>query len=769
MSSLTEPLPQHDLPDWMRLARRGFDWGLLLVLALCLIVAAPFLLRGDLPTTNASENYVYRTNDYATAIQQGWIYPRWSPHVLGGYGAPIPNFYPPAAPYTAAVFQVLLTNNPVAAVRLFYVVATCVAGLAMYALVTRRSGAAAGILAAMLYIYSPVVSYTTPHIQGNMPHMLALALTPALLWAADRTLRNERPQNLLLVVGLAAALLLTDVKNAFMAYLLALGYALWLTISFRSYRGFRRLVAGVFLGVIAAGFYWIPAILEQTAIHWQANGTSPLLRLSLNEIVTPIQAIDPSAMVHYPQMTIGLVVFLCAVGGAATNLLLSQRIDFGKFFIAAGLFITATGLLLMPTETDLLGLILMCGAVAGSEILRLRLRLSSRPKRLTLPVLMITIWIGSINIWSPPEAAENVGSANGAAQVRYEQQGYGIAVLPSGDALPTSLANDLAFSPSLIDSYTSSTINKLAPGQISGGFRASPLANDSQSDEFQLIQTTSPTTLNILTAYFPGWSANIGEQRLSVQANPTTGLIQVEVPILNANNAELSIHLGTTDVRNGSWTLSGIILIMVLIWTWGKIRRTHKTIIEDVMLLKLEEARLIALPVVCFGIAALLVLLPNNPLIDLTPLPNSGLQGSFSTQIRSTAGLNLSAFRLGKNVYHANEPLDLTLFWQTQRFLTDNYLVKLFLVNNSDESRWNETALHSPGFYPTKRWNTQQYVVDYYDFVLENGILEGNYQIHVEAYVCRDVCTADDRISFYDSTGNLLGTDLILPTLISIR
>lgn len=768
MSSATELPSQQDQPDWMRLARRGFDWGLLLVLALCFIASAPFLLRSDISTTNASENYVYRTYDYATAIQEGWLYPRWSSHVLGGYGAPIPNFYAPAAPYTAALFQILLTNSAVAAVRLLYVFATCMAGLAMYVLVMRHSGAAAGILAAMLYVYSPYMRLTVPHIQGDLPHMLILALTPALLWATDRIVRNDQPQNILLLVIISAALLLTDAKGAAFAYLLAGSFGLWQAAVMRSYRGMRQFVFGLFIGILLAGFYWIPALLEQSAIHWQANGSSPVIRLSLIEMIAPIQPIDPAEMVPYPQMTIGLITFLYAVGGALTSIALKRWFNFGNFFMSAGLVIATIAVTFAPSETDLLGFVLLCAAISGSDVLLLRAKLSTRPRRLTLPVLMITIWISSTAVWSPPLATEAFGSADGAAQVRYEQQGYGAAVLPAGEAIPSSVSIGLAPNPPLIDSYVSGDINKLAPGQITGSFRASLISHVTQGDVFQLVQASIPTTLNILTAYFPGWHASIGEQRLSLQANPTTGLIQVEVPVINSSNAELTINFGTTDIRYRSWIISGIALLITIIWTWRKLRKKRRNLIEDLALLKLDEARLIAVPVCCFGLVALLVLSPT-PFISLTPTAYSGLQNSFSTQLRSTSGLNLSAFRLATNVYSAQDSIDLTLYWQTQRFLADNYHVKIFLVNNSDGTRWNETASRSPGFYPTKRWNTQQYVSDHYQFRFENGIPQGNYQIHVAAYTCHLICTTDDPLTFYDANGQPLGSDLILPTLISIQ
>lgn len=766
MSSTINLPPQPELPDWMRRAQRGVDWGLLLVLGICLIVSAPFLMRGELPHTNASENYVYRTNDYADAIREGWLYPRWSPNVLGGYGAPIPNFYAPAAPYAAAIFQVLLTNSPVSAVRLLYIFAICAAGLSVYALVMRRSGAAVGILAAMLYVYSPYISLTVPHIQGDLVTMILLGLTPALLWATDRLVMNNQPQNMLLVSLFATSLMLTDIKGAVIAYLLAMIFALWNARRNRSTIGIFRFISTVGLGILLSGFFWMPALLEQGAIHWQSNGEPAPLLMRLNDIIAPIRALDPADMIPRPQFSLGIVGFLFVVGGSI-SIIVRRRFDVGGFFLVIGLIGTAVALILVPTETHLFAIVVLCASVVGSHVLLLATKLPARRQRLALPILMVTIWIGSTTVWSPPEAKEPFGTTDGTAQVNYEQQGYGVAVLPSGAEIPSTLSGKLAPSPYLIDGYQAGSINKLAPGQISGNIRLSPLSHSTHNDRFQLGSVSSPVTINFLTAYFPGWRAAVGDQRINIQPNSSTGLIQIEMPILNINNGELSITFGTTSVRYGSWLISGVALLIITILTWGKFRTSRKNFIDHLILLKQEEARLIALPICCFGIVAFLVLIPN-PYINVSASPNVGLANSYSTQLRSSTGLTLNAFRLSHNVYTKDETLEITLFWQAQRFLPKNYLVKLFLVNNNDGSRWNETALRYPGFYPTRRWNTRQYVNDEYRLRLEKNIPSGNYQIHVEAFDCAETCTTDERLEFYNITGQALGEDLTLPTLITI-
>ncbi len=768
MSRFEKSIPSPDLPDWMRRAQRGLDWGFLLVLALCIIVSAPFLFRSELSHNNANENYVYRTNDYAESIAEGWLYPRWSPNVLGGYGAPIPSFYPPAPAYGAAILQVLLTNNAVSAVRILYVLATCLAGITVYMLVMRHSGATAGILAAMLYVYSPYISLVVPHIQGDLTTMLMLALAPAILWATSRLITAHQPQNMPLVSLFTAGLFLTSVKEAIAICVLVTAFAIWQYKQKPKKRKFIQFLLAMGLGILLAGFYWIPSWLEQSAIHWQPNILSELFTLRFRELITPFRAIDTAEMMPRPQFTLGIITLLFAVAGGLNHIILIRKFNFGFFFLVSGLVITFIAAFILPHEIWLLGIIILCYSIAGSDVLILSKNLSVRLQRLLLPILMVAIWIGSTAIWLPPPAAQPFGDSDGAAQINYEQQGYGIAILPAGEDIPSTLTDKLDPNRTLIDSYKSGgLINKLAPSQVTGSFQASPLSHFTHGDQFQLRQTGSAVTLSFLTAYFPGWRATVNGQRVNLQPNSDTGLIQVDLPLLTDRTSELLIALGSTNVRLGSWLVSGLTLLIVIVIAWGKFRTLRKNPLEDLDLLKQAEARLIALPVGCFGLVALLILIPN-PFFRVTQQGSSDISNSFMTQMRSTTGLTLAAFQLPQNVYSAGDDFDITLFWQTQRFLTENYQVKIFLQNINDGSHWNETSLRNPGYYPTRRWNTTQYLSDKYEFSLDQHIPSGNYQIHVQAYNCSVNCNENMRLNFFNPNGQALRNDIILPTLIAI-
>jgi hypothetical protein len=273
--------------------------------------------------------------------------------------------------------------------------------------------------------------------------------------------------------------------------------------------------------------------------------------------------------------------------------------------------------------------------------------------------------------------------------------------------------------------------------------------------------------LEILTAYFPGWGANMDGRPISLNRHAESGLIQIELPRLPLGNSELTISLGPTAIRTGSWLVANCVLLMTLILTAGRTRQ-HKGGFEEMILLSRGEVRLLVVPVMAFVVVTLGLSSLNLP-FSLRPRPGYGLENSTTVNARTDAGLSVLALRLKGNEYSGGDRLNLTLYWQAQRFLTEDYQVKVYLVNNRDQSQWSATALRQPGYYPTQRWNTRQYVSDRYVLDLAPEMTAGNYQITLEVYPCKPTCAPENRLTFFSSAGQNLGTSLILPTLIAVR
>nr|MCU0511691.1 6-pyruvoyl-tetrahydropterin synthase-related protein [Anaerolineae bacterium] len=316
-------IPEADLPDWMRRSRRRFDPGLLIVLLFSLGAAWSFLLNPALPRTGDSESYVFRAVDTAAALREGQLYPRWSPHALNGYGAPIPAFYPPAAPYLAGFIAVMFTDDTLVALRLLCAGALLLAGTAVYALVLRRVNAPAGVVAAALYVYSPFIGLTLPHLEGDLAGLLAAALLPALLWAVNRWLALRQPVDFALVAAGTAALLLTQPVYLPVAALLAGGLAALQVLETRQPAPVLPLLAALLAGVALAAFYWLPALVEMPFVRWlPAPVPAPAERLTLAGLVQPMRQIDPAALLTPPLFSLGVVLPGLALLSAATRLAL---------------------------------------------------------------------------------------------------------------------------------------------------------------------------------------------------------------------------------------------------------------------------------------------------------------------------------------------------------------------------------------------------------------------------------------------------------------
>jgi hypothetical protein len=763
MTSTVEiAIPSHELPDWMRQARRGIDWGVLLIFAFSLTIALPFITQNTLPHTNASENYVYRTEDYAAALREGRLYPRWSPNALTGYGAPIPHYYPPAPAYTAALIQVLFTGDAVLAVRLVYIAALSLAGMMTYLLVTRRAGARAGLLAGVLYVYSPYIGLTGPHILGDLPGVMSFALLPLLLWGVDKLLTRRFSLDVFLIALITAGFYLTSIRGAWISTLLAIALVGWHRHDGRRVPWLRG-IGAYLLGIGAAGFYWIPALLEYDAVHWRTATIPTALKLTPTSLITPAQEIDLGTLLPAPQLSMGLALVILGIAGAISTYYFRRESSFQILFLILGLGMGGITLVFFPHDIWLLSTITFCIAIGSTAVLHWRGNLPRQWRRSFLPALLVLVWITAIPVWLPPLSSDPFGAADALAQVQYELQGYGTAVVPPGQPIPSTLSEGLSPNRLLIEGYQANNINKIAAGQMSAGVQIGVLEHDTHADIFQ-IRASVPLTLNVLTAYFSGWRASISGQAIPLRPDPITGLIQIEVPV--ERTGELQLSLGTTLVRAGAWIITWVCCLIVLIITWGKWRRRTSGY-DEIEQFSLQEARLLTILLICFSV---IILLFNNPGFPLTLRPRAGyaMQNSTFIQNRTDTGLSLLAFNLRGGQHRRGDAVPLTLYWQTQRFLSENYQVQLYLTNAQTGSRSKETSLRHPGNYPTRRWKTGLYVADVYELILSSEIEPGNYQINVEVFTCNPDCTTGEQITFFNTNGQSLNTTLRLPALIVV-
>ncbi len=754
----TETVAQENLPIWMEKTLRGTDWGILIVLALSLLAAWPFLLQSGLPRTNASENYVYRTADTVQALGEGRLYPRWSPNAINGYGAPIPQYYPPGAAYLPALLDVLLTNNATLAVKLIYSAAFLLAGGSVYAFVTRRSNARAGVVAALLYVYSPYLDLVAPHLLGDLPGMIGLALLPALLWSIDRLLQINRPFDLLYVALISAGLLLTDVHIAMAGWLLAAALVAFSRQRFP--RWYLALAAGL-LSVGLAAFYWLPALAEADAVQWYVRPDALAGTLTLGGLLAPLLPLDPGALLPLRQFTLGLAAPLLALASIVP--VMRRRLSFHALFLAAGLVFIVLGLAVLPSATELVGVIALCLAIGASAVV------TWNRKALLPAVTAGLILVAAAPGWLAPRWSAEPLDTSASAQLDYEQQGFGIAALPNGKALPSSIAPDSTPNRNLIASTHAGVMNK---AESAVGAQVGVLAHNTHSDQFQ-AQTMAALTLHILTAYFPGWSARLNEDSIPLRRS-TDGLIDVDLP--GPVRGELQVTLGATPPRTFGWMIAWAALIVLGGLTLARSRRaaravrmSHSPVLE---LLPKADALLLALLGVSFAAAVAATAIPGAPLRAQTEArPNYLLAGSATLDNRSDTGLELMAYRVEQQNYRRGDDIDLTLYWHTLRFLTENYAERLSLLDLQTGEYREPSDLRVPGGYPTRRWLPGYYIPDRYTFVLPPEFPAGDFSPALEVCLAApDGCAqSGGPLTFFTGASTTYGPVLVLPIILNIQ
>jgi hypothetical protein len=105
--------------------------------------------------------------------------------------------------------------------------------------------------------------------------------------------------------------------------------------------------------------------------------------------------------------------------------------------------------------------------------------------------------------------------------------------------------------------------------------------------------------------------------------------------------------------------------------------------------------------------------------------------------------------------------LQLTLYWQAERLLDQNWTVFVHLADNSGALVAQHDSQPRDGAYPTSVWDPGEVVADQHEVRLPVDLPEGDYQVVVGLY------TADsgERLPVLDSQGNPAGDSVPLVTL----
>jgi hypothetical protein len=104
------------------------------------------------------------------------------------------------------------------------------------------------------------------------------------------------------------------------------------------------------------------------------------------------------------------------------------------------------------------------------------------------------------------------------------------------------------------------------------------------------------------------------------------------------------------------------------------------------------------------------------------------------------------------------DTLHLTLYWQAQREMDEEYTVFVHLVDEEGTIWGQKDGWPEEGFYPTSFWDPGEVVRDRYDLVIDPQAPPGLLRVEVGLYLAE----TGDRLDLLDQDGRLMGNRVLL-------
>lgn len=733
-------------PLWIQRARRRPDRAGWLILALCLLPLLPLLLQTGFPGSSQLDHYAFQVENSAQSLREGRLYPRWSPNAVSGFGSPLPSFTPPLPSLVPGLIQVTLTDSPEVAIKLTVLIAQVIGAMSVYRYATLLWGFRAGAVSALMWSYTPMIGLSALYASGELPVFLAACLMPLWLLSMEIMLRPGRPRMAFVLVMLSTAGLMFTLPVALLAVA-----GLFLCRALGNPRlSWERAqlpegITAVVLGLCVAACYWLPAALEASAVSWWSSGIHRPWAAQLTDLLHPFPAISPWLANPPLVESIGLGGMLVLAGVASAAARRMAHIRTGLIFSLAGLVCALAAWSTPEADTwnAAAGLALALGAGA--------LMHSMMPGLPQLAVVLGVIVLAGAPVLIAARWPSLPRDYSQRSEIDYQRRGMGEAVLPTRQSMPSNIAPDYGAIPSLLDSYSSGSILKVALGETSG-IDIGLIAHESHGDRFQIFNQ-SDRPLRILTGYFPGWAATINNQPIEITPD-ADGFIQIQ---LQGASGELYVGLGPTPTRMLAWILTwgGFVVTAVLaLFILRPEEQPTPLHTNDAPALSLRDIAAV-LPAVALAVLILVI----GPSLSATLMPFPAVTTGYLTSapVRTENGIELVSIERTPLVPGSGEQV--VLYWRIARFVETSFGVRLSGIDPNTGTPYAGGPVSLIGGLPSQQWPTGRLIRD-------THILEGDTagDLFIEIIACESARCADGTsVTLVDRAGNNYPSGIRVP------
>lgn len=204
---------------------------------------------------------------FINGLNEGQFPVRWIEHVWVGFGQPLFNYYQVGFFYFIWIVN-LLPISFLWSIKIGVLVLWWIGGIFVY-LLTKKWGRLSGILATVVYIFSPYLILDI-FIRNSYPEFMAVSLIPGVLWSIEKLFEKPRVLTLSILAVFLSLIIISHLPTLVIFTPILGGFSL---LKFqKSKNKIKSLGFALISGVLAIGisaFYLIPAITELDSIQIQ--------------------------------------------------------------------------------------------------------------------------------------------------------------------------------------------------------------------------------------------------------------------------------------------------------------------------------------------------------------------------------------------------------------------------------------------------------------------------------------------------------------------
>ncbi|MCS7178977.1 MAG: hypothetical protein N0A03_06860, partial [Anaerolineae bacterium] len=394
-------------------------------------------------------------------------------------------------------------------------------------------------------------------------------------------------------------------------------------------------------------------------------------------------------------------------------------------------------------------LVLSLMAGWGAEFLMRQARWTGPFIALGMMVFALT-WLYPIYYYAPQR------DPSPPDQIRYEAETGLLGATSAGDYLPRWV-QERPSPETLLPLYESAAPDYIIPRLDLASLPAGARVLEAEYGLTRariVVESPEPFRVRFFWYFFPGWQGRLDGQPLPLGPDGPHGLIGADIP---AGRHEVTLSFGDTPLRQWAWWLSGASGLLFLL-TLGAARRIWPKTppLAPAFRSPLLPSKMLA---VCalMGIGLTIV---KTFYLDRyeNPFHWSRFNGRQVRGVDVPLEVNfgnqmvLMGYDLRSPAVHADESIEVSLYWRTLPPVATDYSIGLHLVDERGLLYGQQDNMHPAHHYPTSRMPSDLYVKDTHWLMPWEGTPPGRYTLTVVVYD-----QSRRRLDLRDRSGDSLG------------